>query len=133
MTRQDTEELARLRHPDWSARWPQSGELVRRSEDERRIMEAYPGGSPKLLEGRVVGLEDQWITSPMGGAYRVEGGGENWWGEWLMDYPDGKRWHTIALVEMRDGKVWRETTYWAEPFEAPEWRRPFVDHLETTS
>jgi hypothetical protein len=33
------------------------------------------------------------------------------------------------LLELRDGKIWRETTYWAEPFEAPEWRSKFVDHL----
>lgn len=30
-------------------------------------------------------------------------------------------------LELRDGKVYRETLYWAEPFEAPEWRKQFTD------
>ena len=47
-----------------------------------------------------------------------------------MTYPDGRTWFTITLLELRDGKIWHETTYWAEPFDAPEWRRNFVDHLE---
>jgi hypothetical protein len=44
-----------------------------------------------------------------------------------MTYPDGALYHCIALVELRDGQIWRETVYWAEPFDAPDWRRPFVD------
>ena len=47
-----------------------------------------------------------------------------------MTYPDGRTWFTITLLELRDGKIWHETTYWAEPFDAPEWRRNFIDHLE---
>ena len=36
----------------------------------------------------------------------------------------------VSIVEIKDGKVIRETTYWAPPFEAPAWRRPWVqvDH-----
>jgi hypothetical protein len=77
----------------------------------------------------MVGSEDRWVTSPLGGAYRVSGDGDSWWGEWRMTYPDGRTWFTVQLIELRDGKVWRETTYWAEPFDAPEWRRQFVDRL----
>ena len=124
----DHDTLAALRHPDWCAVWPQSGELIRGSEKMRAIAESYPGGAPRLVEQlRLVGSEDRWATTPVGGAYRVAGEGENWWGEWTMVYPDGKTWLTIILVELRDGKVWRETQYWAEPFEAPEWRAQWVE------
>ena len=34
------------------------------------------------------------------------------------------------LLELRDGKIWRETTYWAEPFDAPAWRRQWVEPLD---
>lgn len=122
--------MAELRHPDWSAIWPQSGEVVRGTADDRRIMESYPGGKPTLVANRMIGSEDHWITSPLGGAYKVSGDGENWWGEWRMTYPDGRTWLTITLLELRDGKIWRETAYWAEPFDAPEWRRDFVERLE---
>jgi hypothetical protein len=70
------------------------------------------------------------MTSPMGGAYRMSGDGETWWIEWRMSYPDGKTWFTVTLIELREGRVWRETVYWAEPFAAPEWRQRFVDRLD---
>jgi hypothetical protein len=119
-----------LRHHEWSAVWPQSGEVVRSTADDRQIVLGYPGGHPTLITDRIIGSEDHWVTSPMGGAYRVSGDGDTWWGEWHMTYPDGKTWFTITLIELRDSKIWRETTYWAEPFDAPEWRRKFVERLD---
>jgi hypothetical protein len=119
-----------LRHADWKAIWPQSGEVVTAADNERRITEDYPGGRPTLHQGRIVGSEDRWVTTPLGGAFRFSGDGDSWWGEWQMTYPDGRTWFTVTLLELRDGKIWRETTYWSEPFDAPEWRRNFVDHLE---
>lgn len=128
----DFDALATMRHPDWCAVWPQSGELVRGSANNLAIMENYPGGAPRLVkQERLVGSEDHWATSPVGGAYRVSGEGENWWGEWTMVYPDGRTWSTVILVELRDGKIWRETQYWAEPFEPPAWRAQWVERIET--
>lgn len=130
MTVFDYETLARLRHGDWSSAWPQSGELVRGTENDRQIMRDYPGGAPRLLpQGRIVGSEDRWAVSPLGGVYRVAGEGENWWGEWRMAYPDGRVWWTVILLELRDGQVYRETQYWAEPFDPPEWRAQWVERL----
>jgi hypothetical protein len=34
------------------------------------------------------------------------------------------------IVEFRDGKIWRDTRYYAEPFEAPEWRAQWVEQME---
>jgi ketosteroid isomerase-like protein len=33
-------------------------------------------------------------------------------------------------VEFRDGKILRETRYYADPFEAPEWRDRWVESME---
>ncbi|HUG48144.1 MAG TPA: nuclear transport factor 2 family protein [Candidatus Limnocylindria bacterium] len=129
MMRHDFDTLARLRHPEWTAVWPQSGEVVRSSAMDRQMMESYPGGMPSLAQQRLVGSEDRWALSPLGGVYRVAGEGENWWGEWRMTYPEGRTWFTLVLIELRDGKVYCETVYWAEPFEAPEWRAQFVERL----
>jgi hypothetical protein len=131
LTRWDFDALGKLRHDDWSALWPQSGEVVRSNEADRQIATGYPGGTPQLVGSRLVGSQDRWLTSPLGGAYRVSGDGDSWWAEWRMSYPDGRTWFTITLVELRDAKIWRETVYWAEPFDAPEWRRDFVDRLAT--
>ena len=125
--------LAALRHPDWTAVWPQSGEVIRGTPNEQAIIENYPGGPPRLVNQRkLIGSEDRWATSPMGGAYRVAGEGENWWGEWEMVYPDGQTFVTIILIELRDGKVWRQTQYWAQPFEAPAWRSQWVERAPSS-
>ncbi len=65
--------------------------------------------------------------SPLGAPYRVAGEGEQWFGQWKMRYPDGRVWFTIILIELRDGKVLRETQYWAEPFDPPGWRAAWVE------
>lgn len=125
--RYDFDTMDELRHPDWSTYWPQSGELVRGSSNDRRMVESYPGGRPRLVQERLIGSEDRWAVSPFGGMYRVAGEGEAWWGEWRQIYPDGTTYFTVTLIELREGKVFRETVYWAEPFEPPEWRAPFVE------
>jgi hypothetical protein len=33
-------------------------------------------------------------------------------------------------VEFRDGTIWRDTRYYAEPFQAPEWRAQWVEPME---
>ncbi len=42
-------------------------------------------------------------------------------------WPDGRTYHWVQILEYRDGLVWRETQYFAEPFDPPEWRLPFVE------
>ena len=34
--------------------------------------------------------------------------------------------YTVSIMELRDGKVVHETQYFADPFEAPAWRRQWV-------
>jgi hypothetical protein len=46
-----------------------------------------------------------------------------------MRYPDGRVWWTILLLELRDGKILRETQYWAEPFDPPSWRAEWVERI----
>ena len=127
----DFDTLERLRHPEWTTVWPQSGEIVHGSANDTAIMKQYPGGPPRLLKqgARIVGSEDRFAVSPLGGVYRVAGEGENWWGEWRAAYPDGRIWWTVILLELRDGKVYRETQYWAEPFDAPAWRAQWVERI----
>jgi len=129
-TQGDFDTLDALRHADWTAEWPQSGERIRGTANLRQLMENYPGGAPRLVkQTRLVGSEDRWATSPVGGAFRVAGEGENWWGEWQMVYPDGRQWLTVILLQLRDGKIWREVEYWSEPFDPPAWRTHLVEPL----
>ena len=122
----DFDTLHELRHPDWEVVWPQSGEHVHSSESWTEIAQAYPGGTPRTELTRVIGAEDRWVLSPGNTVLRVVGSGDFWWAEWRMTYPDGSLWICIDLLELRDAKVYRETVYWAEPFDAASWRTPWV-------
>jgi hypothetical protein len=46
--------------------------------------------------------------------------------EGVSDY-QGAIFHATDIVEFSDGKIIRETRYYAEPFEPPEWRVAWVE------
>jgi hypothetical protein len=53
---------------------------------------------------------------------RVRGGDDVWIGEVRIRY-DGGPWNFgVTILEFRGDKVARETIYFGEPWEAPEWR-----------
>ena len=61
---------------------------------------------------------------------RVLVGDGSWVVESVADYGGGQVMHGVAILELRGGKVWRDTRYFAEPFEAPEWRAQWVERME---
>jgi len=56
-------------------------------------------------------------------------------GLWILedvnDYGGGQVFTVVAIFELRDGKIWRDTRYYAEPFEAPEWRSHLAERMES--
>ena len=54
-----------------------------------------------------------------------------WVAEVASDYDDGRVFHYVSIVELKDGKMWRDTRYYAEPSEAPEWRAQWAERMET--
>jgi hypothetical protein len=124
----DLDALPMLRHPEWMVFWPQSGERVESSQAFAEIIGSYPGGAPAVEVTRIVGSEDQWYVTPANTAMRVAGSGDFWWSEWRLTYPNGDVYLVVDLFELRDGLIYRETVYWAAPFEAPAWRAPWVTH-----
>ncbi|MES2211222.1 MAG: nuclear transport factor 2 family protein [Chloroflexota bacterium] len=125
----DLDRLAELRHTDWTSEWPQSGERIRGDANMREIVDHFPGGLPEVRTGRLIGSEDRWVMTPLYSVQRIVGSGDSWWADGTIRYPDGATWFYAAFVELRDGKVYRETEYFAEPFEAPAWRSAFVERM----
>jgi hypothetical protein len=123
----ELEALAPLRHPDWMVSWPQSGETVHGNQAFAEMISSYPGGAPATEITRIVGAEDRWVVTPGNTVLQVAGSGDFWWSEWRLTYPNGEVYLVVDLIELRDGLVYRETVYWAPPFEAPDWRAPWVD------
>jgi hypothetical protein len=108
--RMSPEEEHELRHPDFVMEMPQSGERIRGRENMRAMQEHFPA-PPSIELRRVVGSGDVWAI------------------EMRSDY-DGHVYHVVMIVEFLDGKIVRETRYYADPFEAPEWRAEWVEAME---
>jgi len=104
----------RIRHPeDYSMEMPQSGERFRGRENMRAFQEAFPPSNrPSIRIRRVLVRDGLWIV------------------ESVVEYGGGQVMHGPAILELKDGKVWRDTRYFAEPFEAPEWRAHLVEPME---
>jgi SnoaL-like domain len=131
LSARDDEAMGRLRADDYVLDYPQSGERIRGHRTERVIAEHYPGGLPDIDDApQVVGIDDRWVMSPSFTFERLAGSGEAWWLEARVTYPDGSLWHLIAMCRLRDGRIHRETNYWAEPFDPPAWRASWVERIE---
>ena len=96
---------------DFVQEWPQSGERLG-VEGSKKMAEHYAestGSSPKM---RLRGVREA------GDLAVVEG---------TIDYGNGVPVSYVGIAEFTDGKVRRVTEYFADPFDAPEWRAPFVE------
>ena len=88
--------------------YPQSGERILGRRNLQALRSHHPGKPSGFQVRRMVGREDLWVT------------------EYTITY-QGKPAYTVSLMEFRDGKVVHETQYFADPFEAPEWRKQWVE------
>jgi ketosteroid isomerase-like protein len=106
----DMARLADFFTDDVVVEWPQSGERMRGRDACVNVYMNYPGGGPKLVEvPRVMGRDDFWVA------------------ELVTDYPDGKRFHTATVIELRDGKIAHQVDYFGEAFPAPAWRGQWTE------
>ena len=101
-----------VRHEDYVMEMPQSGESIRGRQKMREFQEAYPN-PPSIRLRRVLARDGLWV---------VEG---------VNDYGGSQVYDVVLIVELKDGKMWRDRRYYAEPFEAPEWRAQWVERMES--
>ena len=107
------EEEYNVRHPeDYVMEMPQSGERFRGRENMRAFQEAHPTPPSSLQVRRLLVKEGLWV---------VEG---------VIEYGDGRVFDVVVISELRDGKMWRDRWYFAEPFEPPEWRSQWVERMD---
>ena len=112
-SRLSPQEEYNVRHQDYVMEMPQSGERFRGRVNMRAFQEAYHlDPLPSLQVRRVLVKEGLWV---------VEGD---------IDYGAGRIFDVVIISELRDGKMWRDRWYFAEPFEAPEWRSQWVELMD---
>lgn len=101
---------------DMVQEWPQSGERIRGRDNIAAVNRNYSASTG---------------TTPTGTLRRILKPGEAWVIESTLDYGDGTPVSLVQIIETgADGKVVRETDYFANPFAAPEWRRQWVEKME---
>jgi len=121
----DKEMLLFVMADDLIEDFPQSGERIIGFDNWMALIEHWPEETRPHLD-QVVGSEDRWVSGPNWSLARIEGTGDKFWGAGHVTYPDGSTWHVVQLIELRNGKIAHLTSYFAPPFEAPEWRKPWV-------
>jgi ketosteroid isomerase-like protein len=111
MGAEDWEKVAGYVHEDFVQEWPQSGERIIGRDNAIAINRHFPGGLPRMKFRRTV------AAGPLA-VLQVE-----------LTYADGSRYLGVSIIELRDGKITRETDYFAQPFPAPQWRAQWVEKM----
>ena len=112
ITKLDPDAEYELRHEDFIAEMPQSGERIRGRDNMRALQRAFPPDQTPTFRVR-----------------RITGGGEVWTVEAVGDY-GGEIFFVVVIFEFRDLKILRETRYYPQPFEAPGWRAQWVERMD---
>jgi uncharacterized protein YwgA len=93
--------------------FPQSGERFRGRDKIAAMNQSYSGNTgtaPKMTLRRILKPGEAWV---------IEG---------TIDYGDGTPVSAISIIETGpDGKVVKQTDYFANPFEAPAWRSQYTE------
>jgi hypothetical protein len=89
--------------------YPQSGERIRGRRQIQLSRAAQPNDK-RFTVRRITGAGDLWVT------------------EFILTY-DGRPSYTVSIMEFVDGKVARETQYFADPFEPGASRAEWVERM----
>ena len=89
--------------------YPQSGERIRGRHNIQASRVAQPNRK-RFQVRRIVGAGDLWVT------------------EFILAY-DGLPSYSVSVMEFLDGKVARETQYFADPFEPGSSRAQWVERI----
>ncbi|USH04765.1 nuclear transport factor 2 family protein [Grimontia kaedaensis] len=108
MERNDFHAVGEWLSDDFELYWPQSGELIQGRENFGALNSAYPAeGLWRFTINSLVHEREQVVTD--------------------VSVTDGTRQdRAITFHTVRDGKICRQTEYWPDPFQAPEWRKQWV-------
>ena len=98
-------------HEDAVLEYPQSGERIRGRRNIQVTRSKQPS-KKRFVVRRIIGRGDLWVT------------------EYVLTY-DGRPSYTVSIMEFRVGKVVQETQFFADPFEAPAWRAPWVERMDS--
>jgi hypothetical protein len=97
------------------------------------ILEFPQSGERFLGKANILGFCKQFPARVDYEPLRLRGSGDLWImeGRGIYDGDSANPAYFTWIVEFRGDKVQRETIYFAEPFPAPDWRRPWAEEGAT--
>jgi hypothetical protein len=90
--------------------YPQSGERILGQSNLQALRSHHPGKPSSFKVRGILGNGNLWIR------------------EYTITYHERLA-YTVSIMEFRNGKVVHETQYFGDPFEAPAWRRQWVQQI----
>jgi hypothetical protein len=90
--------------------YPQSGERIIGRANLQALRSHHPGKPSGFKVRQILGDGNLWVT------------------EYTITYQE-KSSFTVSIMEFGDQKVVHETQYFADPFEAPGWRKQWVEQM----
>lgn len=111
LSAKDWDGAKELMHDEYVQEWPQSGERIEGPDDALAVNRNFPGGLPSMRFRRSSASGDIAVLE-------VE-----------LEYADGSSYQGVSIMEIRNGKVVKETDYFAQPFDAPQWRAQWVRRM----
>jgi ketosteroid isomerase-like protein len=105
----DLEEEHAIYREDAVLEYPQSGERIRGRRNIQSSRAAQPNRK-RFTVRRIIGANDLWVT------------------EYVLTY-DERPSYTVSIMELLEGKVARETQYFADPFEPGASRAQWVEQI----
>lgn len=128
----DLAALTEVVHPDITVHYPQSGETIRGKAQYLNMIRDYPGGvAPRQQLEKTHGAEETvHVASPLPfglPSVTVAGATDTFTCQTLISYPDGSEWHGVLILRIVEGKVIEDTSYFAQPFDAPAWRAKYCE------
>lgn len=131
----DWKAVLALLDDDFVGEFPQSAELIRGRDNWAAIYSYYEPELPESVLAEVAGDEAQQVyVSAAAGIgmpmITVTGGGDSYTVAGKATYPNGDVYHVVSILHLRDGKIIKETSYFAAPFDSPEWRRDLVERTD---
>ena len=109
MNSNDFSAAGELLHDDFMLDWPQSGERIRGRANFVAINANYPAaGCWRITLDRLVAEGDQVASQ--------------------VTVTDGAIVaRAITFSTVHAGRIWRQTEYWPDPFDAPAWRAQWTE------
>jgi hypothetical protein len=102
------DEATNLVHQDFVALWPQSREKIVGPKNFIDVNRYYPGNH-KIEVLHIFEISDKVLTTV-----------------WI-EADTGQKTFANSIFEIKENKICRAEEYWAEPYNAPRWRKKWVE------